>query len=177
MPTCRPLGFVPPLLVLLAGCPEEEDLLLEPTEEALFSCVLGALDADGEHDAFEDGGTAELTLGFQGFLFVLVHVLAEEEGPALADVVASLAPEGDDPFGTTQPEVPFRSTPEGRLSDEVLVFLPNANIAAWEGRAATLSARIRGEGQVCVATAEVVLVDEDPCIHTGDEPICPEEEP
>lgn len=166
----RPGSALLPLL--FAGCFEPDDTGLD-TGMAPFECTLGSLDADDAFRPYAATGTAELVLGFQGFLFVQARVLARD-GPPVVEAVASITVEGEEPAGSTQPGVHLEPVDGGQLSDGILVFLPSSSVSAWEDRPATLAVRLQGEGQACVATADVVLVDEDPCIHTDDEPICPD---
>ena len=61
---------------------------------------------------------------------------------------------------------------EGGLSEEVLLFLPDGSVGLYEGRQADIAVRLNGKDWTCVAQDHGVLVDDDPCIHTGDDPIC-----
>ncbi len=161
------------LVALLAGCPPVDDTDTG-IEKAPFDCTLGALDADGVFVAYEESGEAELVLGFQGFLFLDARIAAVD-APAVVTVVASVDVGDGEPSGVTQPEVPFHATADGALSGEVLLFLPSGDVAAYTDRAATITARVEDASQRCVTQVEVTLVDRDPCIHTDDAPICPEE--
>lgn len=161
-----------PLAMLLAGCPETDDTGDTHDEVESYACVVGALDADGAFVPYATSGQAELVLGFQGFLFLEARILADD-APALVRVTASLAVGDDTPSGVTQPDVPFEATAAGDLSGEVLLFLPNAEVASFVGQPAAISLRAEDDERSCVTTADVTLVDLDPCIHTDDEPICP----
>lgn len=158
------------LLALLLGCPAPgPDSDTQPVDLEEVDCELGQL-RDEAFVPLQDGDEAELWLGFQGFLFLLVRA-SSEEPPAHPTALFSLTLDGEDPASGSQPDLDF----DGTLSDEVLVFLPSANVSAYEGRSASLAVRLQGPERTCLDTVEVLLVDEDPCIHTDDEPICPED--
>lgn len=151
------------LAALLLGCPPAPD----PEE---FACTFGFSDGDGFVELGDDP-RGELVLGFQGFLFVTARLKTSEAVTGEFEVLTSVEPEGGETFGGVQPRVTWS---DDGVSDEVLLFFDDGNVAAFVGRSATLALRARNDELFCVASAEVVLVDDDPCIHTDAEPICPE---
>ncbi len=158
------------LLLLLLGCPPVlQDSDPQPVELEEVDCELGQLQ-DEAFTPLQDGDEAELWLGFQGFLFLLVRA-SSDQPPAHPTALFSLSLEGEDPSSGSQPDLDF----DGSLSDEILVFLPSANVSAYEGRSGSLAVRLQGAERTCLDTVEVRLVDLDPCIHTDTEPICPED--
>jgi hypothetical protein len=158
------------LLLLLMACPPvPQDSDAPPLELEEVDCELGQLQ-DEAFVPLQDGDEAELWLGFQGFLFLLVRARSEE-APVHPTALFSLTLDGEESSSGSQPDLDF----EGTLSDEILVFLPSANVSAYEGRAASLAVRLQGPERTCLDTVEVQLVDLDPCIHTDAEPICPED--
>ena len=155
------------LLLLLAGCPTATD----PEE---FACELGFSDAGGGFLELGDEPRAELVLGFQGFLFVTARLRAPVPVAGEFEVLTSVEPQGGAVFGGVQGRVLWAPRDAGAVSDEVLVFFDDGNVAAFVERPATLALRARNDERFCVASAAVVLVDDDPCIHTDAEPICPD---
>ena len=80
------------------------------------------------------------------------------------------------PEATVEVLIPdFKGSAEPWLSEPINVFLPSATVSAYVGDRATLALRAQNGAAYCVTTAEVTLVDDDPCIHTGSEPICPDD--
>ncbi len=153
-------------LLMFVGCggggpgPGPEKELVEAT------CTLGALDAEGAYDLFDDADTAELILGFQGFLFLSTRISSTEMDECTA--ITSIEMAGVEPTGGSQPALAFSSG----VSGELLFFLPTSNIASYIDQPATLAVRLEDDTHFCIATANVVLVDEDPCIHADDSDIC-----
>ncbi|MCP4918776.1 MAG: hypothetical protein GY913_17875 [Proteobacteria bacterium] len=126
-------------------------------------CTLGQIDSSNAFVPL-DGGQLELVLGFQGFLFVRTAMRLDGEGPTRTVSTWSLTVDGDEPIGGTQ-----AAFFEGDMSDEILLFLPDSSIGLYEGRSAEIAVRLDGDGWTCVATGSGTLVDEDACIHTGED--------
>jgi len=168
--------FKLPFTVLIAAavaCTGGDGTDGSTAEKTDFDCVLGSTDVDTGFAPFSSQDRAELYFGFQGFLFLEVQVQSEEP-VTNCQVTTSINVDGEDPVGGMQPGVPFVSQDDGSLlSDDIIVFMPSSSAAEWADRAATLSVRVEDATRVCVSSAEILLVDEDPCIHTDDEPICP----
>ena len=148
------------LFSLLFGC--EEPAVAPESPAGTFPCELGVLDPGGAFDPVSDGGKAELILGFQGFLFLEFYIRSEAAPESVA-LTTSLEIEGEDqPAGGTQ------------LGDfnndlcEILVFLPTANIDLYTGRQAAVAVRAASEAATCTVSTTLLLVDDDPTIHTGD---------
>lgn len=145
-----------------------------PAPKTEVPCKIGLTDDVGTFSPMGEGAKAELVLGFQGFLFVEVHVQTGDVESGRADVRASVSVDGEDPFGTNQRGVAVEARADGTgLSDAVLLFLDSSNIAEYKDRHADLRLRMDGDIWTCTATASATFVDDDPCIHTDAEAICP----
>lgn len=161
-----------------AGCDAGSDDGESDKPKVPFECTLGFPGTEGtpfvEHTS---GSKAELELGFQGFLFFTVRLRAESP-PAEVEAKFSAHLEGDaEPVGGSQPTVGFKTASSaGMVTDDILVFLPGGAVSAFVGRSAEVAVRVESAERTCLVTGTVKLVDDDPCIHTGDEPICPEGE-
>ena len=151
-------------LSLLSACEPISTDPPPPTEKAPFDCELGILDGDLEFVSLNDQDKAELILGFQGFLFLEFFLQSDYE-PDTCNVVLSIDIEGETPAGGSQPGVEFDGT---GLSDPVLVFLPTANISLYTGKTAVLAFRVEDATHSCTVTKNVLLVDDDPTIHSGE---------
>ncbi len=157
---------------LLTACPG-------PIDRDPFDCTIGLWTEDEPFVPLAADGTtaAEMVFGFQGFLWVDTAIQADEDGPDLADVALSIDIDGFAPFGTSVPGVEFAAHGDGFRSGPVQVRLDNDEGASrYEGLAAEVAMRVRGEREEGVCTAAFTLVDEDPCIHTDDEPDCPDDD-
>lgn len=180
-----PITLVAALLTLagltsLTACgPEDESSDVEETEKEPFSCTLGVVSPDGEFTALGPTTKAELQFGFQGFLFTELYMRTDSvpEGPC--DALMAVTVDGDDPFNAKQGNVtlaPVGVAEQGeQLTEPILVFFSGSDPSAMEGRIAAIQARLETDIAVCTVEASALLVDEDACIHTGAEPICPED--
>lgn len=169
------------LCAALAGCVGDVsgDTAAPEVEGATFACEIGFEDEDGAWVSAEEGDNAELVLGFQGFLFIEFKVLAEADSPSPVLVRMSMEVEGDAPFDGSQPDVAMVAQDSGeRVSEVINLFLPTNDVGGYLDRQALVVMRLEDEASdlSCTASRTVTLVDEDPCIHTGGEPVCPEDD-
>ena len=157
-------------LLALLGCPRGPDDTATPAEP--FDCALGLPTAEGWQPITDE---LEMTLGFQGFLLLVLQARADSDAPETVDAAMMLTLDGEDPISGAQPAVVMEPDAEGRQSEPILLFL-TSNYPSWyEGRQAELTVRLSAPGQVCTVQLEGTMVDEDPCVHTGDVPECPED--
>lgn len=140
-----------------------------------FACELGILDADAVFLPAGGDTRAELELGFQGFLFVEIFVRAEGDVPARVEASSRVTVEGEDPTGEKTPDVEMAAWDSGYLSDPVLLFFNSETPADLDGKTVEVVVKLENDSHACTATGAFLLVDDDPCIHTGEEPICPGE--
>lgn len=162
-------------LLLIVGCGGGDDPIdkPDPSKRAL-TCEIGKTLAGGTFTPMSVQNEVELVLGFQGFLFVVVQVRTDGPANTRANVKTSVTIEGQEPFGGVQRNLLIRSTTVGAsMSEDVNVFLESSNITAYKNKNGVIALRLDGEDWYCVATADVHMVDDDECIHTGDVPICP----
>lgn len=162
--------------VPVAACDTGGDDGGEPVELEPFECELVMAGGEGELVSLEGGGDAEMVLGFQGFLFVELFAAASgEDVPDDVDVTMSVTVGSADPFGGTQNGVDFEAADgDGvRTTEQILVFFSGGSTGDYVGLEAIVTMRLRGDTHECLTTATVTLVDDDPCVHTGEEAICP----
>ena len=161
-------------LLIVAGCPgPEPEPNPPPPNKTEVACTIGLPDDSGTFAPMRHHEDAELVLGFQGFLFFEIHVRASSVATGRADVSASATVDGEDPNGTNQRDVLVEQSGDTAVSEKVLIFLDSSNIAEFEHRNCDLRLRMDGDTWTCTATAAVKFIDEDPCIHTDADPICP----
>jgi hypothetical protein len=160
-------------LVALGGaCTPPGDTGSPSTESTPFACTLGVPTEEG-WKAW--GDTLELEMGFQGFVLAQLQLTAGEDAPESVTATMLVEPEGSAQVSGSQPLVAF--THDGALAttDPILVFFTSNYISYYVGLGARVAVRLDGEGKSCAVEGQATLVDDDPCLHTGDEPICPED--
>lgn len=161
------LGVV---LALMLGCDAssgEVDAGSEPVERTPISCELGVL----EGGAFTPAGKtvkAELTLGFQGFLWFDVVVRSEDGIPAIFKTKLSVTVQDTAPFNMAQP-VQF-GTDSPPVSSGVHVFVTGQDPKLLAGKTAHIAMVLENKTHECTVEGDVMLVDDDNCVHTNDEP-------
>lgn len=162
-----------------AASPAEGADDAEPATLVPFDCALGVSGADGTFQPLSAAAKGELMLGFQGFLVVEMVVAAGADAPDKAKGAASVTLAGEAPFASFPPPLRFASSSMKGAADMAKatqvfpLLLQNTQVGFYKGRTATISVKVSGEGRVCVATGQLLLVDEDPCVHTGKDPCCP----
>jgi hypothetical protein len=161
------------LWLLLLGCPPDGDTD-EPSEESVeYDCELGTVDDEtGVYSPLASDQELELVLGFQGFLFVSLWVRQQDEAAPVCMVNAAVTPDDMGPMPTQQP-IDFVHDGTGYISREVVLFLESATPSLYEGDSAQIDVRVTEPGRHCLASATVKLVDNDACIHSDEDPICP----
>lgn len=143
-------------LALLAGCPPEiED---PPVGKAEFDCGIG--NHAGQDWAPLDGENAEMTLGFQGFLFVPFRLQATD-APAVLDAQMSLKPRGQDAIAGEQPQVLFTCEGSICLTPDVMFFLEGSSLDPYLGETADITVRIEDAAVYCITSAHVTLVNDE----------------
>jgi hypothetical protein len=150
----------------------------EPAEPDPFDCTLGLTTADGGFVPVTGDTRLELELGFQGFLLGHVAIrTTDDRVPDELEGAVSLTPDGLDPLGGPFARTALLDEPDGaRVSEPIQVFFDASALADYIGRTATIAVRAEAGRFRCLVEGDVVLVDDDPCIHTGGEPICPDDE-
>jgi hypothetical protein len=144
-----------------------------PAEKLSYTCELGTIDGAG-FTPVNERGTLELMMGFQGFVLVSLAVRTDAPPDDSSLATYGITIDGTDPVGGQQPEVRFADGGSGAVSDEVLAFFTGNYVSYYAGRSAHAALRVESETALCIAEADAVLVDDDPCIHTGGEPDCPD---
>ncbi len=160
----------------LAGCDSGSGSSEPEVPKTEFACELGLIDADSKaFVAVTPGMRAELILGFQGFLFVEFLVRADEELlPASSTASFKVVIEGTLPTGATQPQVTVERVEQQKaITVPILLFLDGGDPSEFAGKEAEVTIRLEGPTTYCLVESKLLLVDDDPCVHTGEEPICP----
>lgn len=168
----------PSALILLAAWSSCGAQQCGPTEETggelePFACTLGIVAGDGTFAPLLAGDGVELQLGFQGLLFVELWVSTPDEVPSPLTAAVQIAPSELSPAGASELEVELVPVGGELRSEPIQVFFEPGQLSALTDRPAEAAVRLTGPERTCVASVGVTLVDDDPCIHTGDEPICP----
>jgi hypothetical protein len=134
-----------------------------PTCDTVLELDWGYRDS-GDFIAFDDGDKAEITLGFQGFRYIISTVRVRTTA-ALATLSFRIDVDGHDAYSQASVEE-LADGPDGqRHADELLVFFNDIPLPEIIGRNALIS--LHGEADGCEGNhaAEVMLVDEVSCIQ------------
>lgn len=164
------------LLSLLGGCDSGAGSSEPEVPKTAFACELGLVGADGKtFTPITPGIRAELILGFQGFLFVEFVVRADEKLlPPSTSASFKVVIDGALPTGATQPKVTVeRVEQQQAVTVPILLFLDGGDPSEFAGKEAEVTVRLEGPTTFCLVESKLLLVDDDPCVHTGDKPICP----
>ncbi len=164
-----------------AGCVSEEVVDDVDPEPKVMTCTLG-----GPRPAGTEGGVfvplvagaeAELTLGFQGFVWIDISLQMDVSGDddarlALAGAgVAKVALSVEiDGLGPTSSAVTGRF--DANAITPLRLLLAPADVGKLKGRSATMALRASVAGLRCDASGSVVLRDDDACIHVDDAHAC-----
>ncbi len=156
-------------LMLVAGCGSSA---AGPPDAAADGapCGLGVAIGSKDGDAFaayDDGDSAEIVLGFQGFLFLLLSLRVEGTDADTAEVSARAEVEGLSPSWTRSTK-PLHADGDARYANDVQIFFNTSSLAELLGKETLLSASVQIDG--CAATEErrVVLVDAQGCVAQPD---------
>jgi hypothetical protein len=163
------------LVAPVTGCPAGDGDGDGDGDPEQFECELGIIDESGDFIPASEQTRAELDLGFQGLLFVEVAVRATGDVPGLVDALVSVTVEDEDPEGSVTNGVPMNDQGEAYVSDPVLLFFNSSIPAELQDRVAEIVIKLEDPARECTTDGLLLLVDDDPCIHTGDEPICPDD--
>ena len=137
-----------------------------------FACELGVPTEAGWAPL---GTTLELELGFQGFVLAQLQVRAAADAPSPVTATMAIEAEGAEAVSGTQPQVHFVVDGDTAVSEPILAFFTGSYVSYYVGRPARVALRLDGGGGTCAVEGQSTLVDDDPCMHTGDEPICPDD--
>jgi hypothetical protein len=152
------------LTTTLAGCPSTP---AQPDAEPCSFTLEWGREVDGVFTRFGDGDLAELTLGFQGFRYVvsaarLVGMSTEEMSFRFDIAVAGQAPWNQG--GLARPEPASGDS----YADYLLVFFNDVPIAELVGREATITARVDAGGCTGQDGAQLTLADDEQCVEQPD---------
>lgn len=168
-------------LALSAAGPSCAPGTTDPPEELTpIDCELGLWTESTPFTSIADDGEtpAELVFGFQGFLWIDLSLRCPQPGPTVASVTLALATDNERVFGSSLPRVEFDEFEGDLVSGEMMMRLDNSEgPSALAGLHADVTVRLEGDGYGGTAATAVVLVDDDKCIDTDEEPICPDAGP
>ncbi len=151
-------------LVLLAGCPSNPSA--PDAQPCSFTLEWGRR-ADGVFTPFSDGDTAELTLGFQGFRYVITAARLVDMSIDELDFHFDVAVDGQTPW-TQNGRAVAAPAADGSYVDYLLVFFNDVPIAELIDRTATIHAEVTAAGCTGEVTTAVTLVDQEACVEQAD---------
>jgi len=151
------------------ACTGAEDTGPGESEGTTFACELGVPTPEQGWQPLVD--TLEMEMGFQGFVLAQLQLKVDDTAPSPLTATMMVEPEGTDAVSGSQPLV---YVSDG-VTDPILVFFTSNYISYYVDRRARVAVRVQSGNASCAVEGTAVLVDEDPCLHTGDQPICPED--
>ncbi|MEY3012252.1 MAG: hypothetical protein RIT45_987 [Pseudomonadota bacterium] len=135
---------------------------------AEIRCELGRL-VDGAFVEMPEGGDAELTRGFQGYLLVVAALRIEGATPRKTNVLLRAAKDQDEPHDSARPGLPWTQQGDGAISEAFEVWLSPPLVTAFTGHEGWLEATVREAGEdLCVVRRAVRFVDDEVCMHYED---------
>ena len=134
------------------------------------TCRIGSLGEDGTFNAWQDGGHAELVVGFQGFMLLIARVRAQSgQLPAKPKVRMTIDREGGEPSLTTLAHCGIHQDASGQDITETLeMWLYPPDPAVFEGKTGHVKVELFGREAECTAEVDVKFADAELCKHTED---------
>ena len=164
------------LALLTAGCPSNP---ASPDATPCYFDMQWGPGRDGSFAPFVDDDDAELTYGFQGFLYIKSTLRMNPEGsPDTGEMTFFIQVEGQDGYSHGSPFNVAAKEGDFRYEDEVLVFFNDIPIGELVGKPVTVNSRVVIDGCIATHNATVILRDDDDCIEQPDGSLeCPEAGP
>ncbi len=154
-------------MVVQVGC----TAAAEPDADAAATeirCALGRW-VDGTFVEIVEGGDAELTRGFQGYLLVVAALRIEGATPRKTHVLLRAAKDDDEPHDSARPGLPWEQQGNGAVSESFEVWLSPPLVTAFTGHEGWIEATVRDAGEdLCVVHRKVRFVDDEVCMHYED---------
>ena len=143
-------------------------------------CELGIPNEDGAFTSIAATSSSalvrsEIRVGFQNFVFL--QFMARIATTATKDASAAMVihVDGEEPDSSAQRGIRVKRQPSGpMLADDIRLLLDVDRYVNWVGKNADITIKLDGPGWTCTMQGRVKLIDEDHCIHTDQEPICPD---
>lgn len=119
--------------------------------------------------AFQNGDRAEITLGFQGFRFIISAGRLRRTQASRAAFNFDVSVEGQSPVVQWTGTVDLRpGEPDARYADDLLVFFNDVPLAELIGRRAEIITMARAGPCAGRHAVTVILDDADPCVQLAD---------
>lgn len=158
---------------ILAGCPDAPGpgpSDAGPDAPCDIGVSLGVGGRGANFVPLEDGDVAEVIVGYQGFIFLQIILRAEglPPGQVLAPFTISL--DGHEPYGDDK-RVDVADGGDGAVySAPLSIYLNDFPLPDIVGRTCRLAVSVYQQGCRAQFGVDLELRDEDPCIHTVDDP-------
>jgi len=154
------------LALTVAGCPKSN-----PATDAAPDCSVpfewGHRIA-GDFVPFQNGDEAEITLGFQGFRYILSTAVVGDTNADMASFVFQIEVDGHPSYNQTGRDTPMVVGSDGKYVDDLLVFFNDIPLPEILGRDVTIVASATAGGCRGVDSVSLKLVDNDDCIDQQD---------
>lgn len=157
-------------IVLCSACSNEDTAKNDPDAgpSCSFTLTWGQRDAAGGFVPFSDGDDAEITLGFQGFRYILSALRLENVKATSATHSARVVVEGQEPYTLSDTPVKVHDEAGALVSEDVLVFFNDLPIADIVGKSAEITLTAKAGGCLGSTKRSVTLRDDESCIQAED---------
>jgi len=159
--------------VLAAGCPDSPGPAPSdagPDAPCDLAVALGVGGRGADFDRLEDGDVAEVIVGYQGFIFL--QVILEVRGIAAGQVLApfTISLDGHEPYGDNK-RVDLADEGGGAAySAPLSLYFNDFPLPDVVGKNCRVDVTVDAQGCTGHFGVDLELRDEDPCIHTVDDP-------
>ncbi len=162
-----------PFVLLLSACPDTASA--PDATPCYFEMEWGPGRVDS-FTPFVDNDDAELTLGFQGFLYIKSTLRMTPDGdPETGEMTFFIQVEDQDGYSHGNPFEVTAKEGDFRYADEVLVFFNDIPIGELVGKPVSVTTRVVIDGCIGNHTATVTLKDDNNCTEQPDGSlVCPD---
>ena len=148
----------------VAGCPSNP---AGPDAQPCGFTLEWGRRAEGVFTPYGDGDSAELTLGFQGFRYVISAARLVDMAIDELSFHFDVSVDGQTPW-TQNGRTTATAAADGSYVDYLLVFFNDVPIAELVDRTATIHAEVTAAGCTGEDTAAITLVDQEACVEQAD---------
>ena len=169
-PIFRALSATLVAALAASGCTSGDDPGTADEPLVQPDCRIGVVGQDGVFQPYNDGDKAELVVGFQGFMLIIVRVHTEVgKLPAIPKVRMTVEREGGEPSVSTVVRAGTKQDAQGHdITQQLDMWLYPPDPMVFDGANGSLAVDLVGRDSSCSAKVAVRFVDEELCKHSED---------
>ena len=159
--------------LVCAGCPGTENTHADAGADAApcdLSVSLGVGGRGSDFVPLHDGDVGEVIVGYQGFIFIqtILRIEGVTDGQVLAPFMVEL--EGHEPYADNKRVEMIDGGDGAGYSAPLSLYFNDFPLPDVVGSQCRLSVTVTRQGCSGGVGVDLILRDEDPCIHTVDDP-------